>query len=158
MMTRISLYEPFASVFPADLFANAVAGSSWPEWSRSMPAAAPVSRGLASAHTLAMPVDVIETATGWTIRAELAGVAKDQIDIQIDSNTVSISAKRERKSELKDGERLLRAEIASGSVMRSFAMPAELDESAASARFDSGLLTLELPRKQAQLARKLAVQ
>ena len=159
MMTRISLYEPFASVFPADLFANAVAGSSWPEWSRSIPAAAaPISRGLASTHTLAMQVDVIETATGWTIRAELAGVAKDQIDIQIDSNTVSITAKRERKSELKDGERLLRGEIASGSVMRSFAMPAELDESAASAKFEAGILTLELPRKQAQLARKLAVQ
>jgi HSP20 family protein len=42
--------------------------------------------------------------------------------------------------------------------MRSFAMPAELDESAASAKFDAGILTLELPRKQAQVARKLAVQ
>ncbi|MEY2718527.1 MAG: hypothetical protein RL539_1559, partial [Pseudomonadota bacterium] len=69
-----------------------------------------------------------------------------------------ISAKRERQAELKDGERLLRAEIAAGSVMRSFAMPSELDESAASATFDAGILTLELPRKQAQVARKLSVQ
>lgn len=154
-MTRISLYEPFSSVFPADLFANALAGSNWPEWSRAIAAPAATSR---ASSTLAMPVDVIETARGWTIRAELAGVSKDQIDIQIDKNSVSISAKRERQAELKDGERLLRAEIAAGSVMRSFAMPSELDESAASATFDAGILTLELPRKQAQVARKLSVQ
>ena len=42
--------------------------------------------------------------------------------------------------------------------MGSFAMPAEPDETAASAKFEAGILTLELPRKQAQLARKLAVQ
>ncbi|HAB47801.1 MAG: Hsp20/alpha crystallin family protein [Betaproteobacteria bacterium] len=155
-MTRISLYEPFSSVFPADLFANALAGSNWPEWSRAI--AAPAATSRTSSSTLAMPVDVIETARGWTIRAELAGVSKDQIDIQIDKNSVSISAKRERQAELKDGERLLRAEIAAGSVMRSFAMPSELDESAASATFDAGILTLELPRKQAQVARKLSVQ
>jgi HSP20 family protein len=106
---------------------------------------------------LAMPIEVIETAKGWTIRAELAGVAKDQIDIQIESGTVVISARRERKQELKDGERLLRSEISSGAVTRSFSMHAEIDEAAASARFKDGLLTLELPRKQAQTARKLAV-
>jgi HSP20 family protein len=156
MMTRISLYEPFSSVFPADLFANAVAGSNWPEWSRAI--AAPVATSRANNNALAMPVDVIETARGWTIRAELAGVTKEQIDIQIDKNSVSIAAKRERHTELKDGERLLRTEIAAGSVMRSFAMPSELDESAASAKFDAGILTLELPRKQAQVARKLSVQ
>jgi HSP20 family protein len=105
----------------------------------------------------AMPIEVIETAKGWTIRAELAGVAKDQIDIQIESGSVVISARRERKQELKDGERLLRSEISSGAVTRSFSMPAEIDEAAASARFEDGLLTLELPRKQAQTARKLAV-
>ncbi|NCV61045.1 MAG: Hsp20/alpha crystallin family protein [Betaproteobacteria bacterium] len=60
--------------------------------------------------------------------------------------------------EHQDGERLLRAEISAASVMRSFVMPSELDESAASASFDAGILTLQLPRKKAQLARKLAVQ
>ncbi|MBU6382543.1 MAG: Hsp20/alpha crystallin family protein [Betaproteobacteria bacterium] len=158
-MTRISLYEPFASVFPPELFASAINASAWPEWSRS--SATPVAqntRVTAGGASLGMPVDVLETASGWTIRAELAGVTKDQIDIQIDANTVSISAKRERKSEPKDGERLLRAEISAASVMRSFVMPSELDESAASASFDAGILTLQLPRKKAQLARKLAVQ
>lgn len=158
-MTRISLYEPFSSVFPSDMLAHAMAASHWPEWSRhaSTPGAQ-LSRTGASTASISMPVDVIETATGWIIRAELAGVMKDQIDIQIDANTVSITAKRERKSELKEGERQLRSEILTGSVMRSFAMPSELDESAASATFDAGVLTLELPRKKAQLARKLAVQ
>lgn len=157
-MTRISLYEPFASVFPADLLANAVAAANWPEWSRAIGSpSAQHARTAAGGATLSMPVDVIETSTGWIIRAELPGVMKDQIDIQIDANTVSISAKRERRIELKEGERQLRSEITHGSVMRSFAMPSELDESAASAKFDAGVLTLELPRKQAQLARKLAV-
>ena len=104
-----------------------------------------------------MPIEVLETAKGWTIRAELAGVTKDQIDIQIEASTVSIAARRERRQELKDGERILRSEISTGTVSRSFSLPADIDESAASARFDDGVLTLELPRKQPQSARKLAI-
>jgi len=116
-----------------------------------------VQRAAANQGALAMPIEVLETAKGWTIRAELAGVTKEQIDIQIEAATVSISARRERRQEIREGERLLRSEITTGSVTRSFTMPAEVDEAAASARFDDGLLTLELPRKQPQSARKLAV-
>jgi len=116
-----------------------------------------VQRAAANQGALAMPIEVLETAKGWTIRAELAGVTKEQIDIQIEAATVSISARRERRQEIREGERLLRSEITTGSVSRSFTMPAEIDEAAASARFDDGLLTLELPRKQPQSARKLAV-
>jgi len=153
-MTRLSLYEPFSAVFPVDFFS----ASGWPEWTRaSMNTQPTVQRAAANQGALAMPIEVLETAKGWTIRAELAGVAKDQIDIQIESGTVVISARRERRQELKDGERLLRSEISSGAVTRSFSMPAEIDEAAANARFEDGLLTLELPRRQAQTARKLAV-
>lgn len=153
-MTRLSLYEPFSAVFPVDFLSAA----GWPEWTRASLNTQPtVQRAAASQGALAMPIEVLETAKGWTIRAELAGVTKEQIDIQIEAGTVSISARRERRQEVKDGERLIRSEIATGSVSRSFTMPAEIDEAAASARFDDGLLTLELPRKQPQSARKLAV-
>jgi len=153
-MTRLSLYEPFSAVFPVDFFS----ASGWPEWTRaSMNTQPTVQRAAANQGALAMPIEVLETAKGWTIRAELAGVTKEQIDIQIEAATVSISARRERRQEIREGERLLRSEITTGSVSRSFTMPAEIDEAAASARFDDGLLTLELPRKQPQSARKLAV-
>jgi len=153
-MARLSLYEPFSAVFPVDLLTTA----AWPEWTRSaLNGQSSPQRAVSTQSMLAMPIEVVETAKGWTIRAELAGVAKDQIDIQIESGTVVISARRERRQELKDGERLLRSEISSGAVTRSFSMPAEIDEAAANARFEDGLLTLELPRRQAQTARKLAV-
>jgi len=154
VMTRLSLYEPFSAVFPVDLLTSA----AWPEWTRAtLNGQSSPQRAVSAQSMLAMPIEVIETTQGWTIRAELAGVAKDQIDIQIESGTVVISARRERRQELKNGERLLRSEISSGAVTRSFSMPAEIDEAAANARFEDGLLTLELPRKQAHAARKLAV-
>jgi len=152
-MTRLSLYEPFSAVFPVDILSAA-----WPEWTRTSLTAQPgAQRSTGSNGTIGMPIEVLETAKGWTIRAELAGVTKDQIDIQIEASTVSIAARRERRQELKDGERILRSEISTGTVSRSFSLPADIDESAASARFDDGVLTLELPRKQPQSARKLAI-
>lgn len=102
-------------------------------------------------------VDVTETDTQYTVKAELPGVEKDDIDVKIDGNLVSISAKVERNQELKEGERVIRRERYSGSVSRSFSLQSEIDESTATAQYKDGVLSLTLPKKAASERKRLTI-
>nr|WP_284506697.1 Hsp20/alpha crystallin family protein [Caballeronia sp. GAWG1-5s-s] len=92
-------------------------------------------------------LDVSETDAAYQVKAELPGVDKKDIDVKIDRNTVSIHAKSERNKEQKDGERVIRRERYSGEMSRSFSLGSEIDDAAATAQYQDGVLTLTLPKK-----------
>lgn len=138
-MPRLSLYDPFADVFP-ELF-------------RGMLAPASAEGGKA----LEIRIDVTETDAEYKVAAEVPGVAKDDIHVQIDGNRVAISAEVSKDKEARDGERVLRRERYRGAVSRSFALANEIDEERASAAYENGVLNLVLPKKVAAGARKLTI-
>ena len=107
---------------------------------------------------LPLRVDVRETADAYTVAAELAGVKKEDIHVEIEGNEVTISAEVRREAEPKEGEKWLRTERFYGKTARRFALPQELDEGKAQARFTDGVLELTLPKKAAVTGRKIAVQ
>jgi HSP20 family protein len=92
-------------------------------------------------------IDVSETDAAYQVKAELPGVDKKDIDVKLDRNTVSIHARTERKSEDKEGERVIRRERYVGEVSRTFSLGSEIDDAGASARYQDGILTLTLPKK-----------
>ena len=102
-------------------------------------------------------VDVKETGEAYTVHAELPGVKKENIAIEIEGNEVTIAAEVKRGSEAKDGEKMLRAERFYGKAERRFALPVELDEARADARFNDGILELVLPKKAPAAGRKIQV-
>jgi HSP20 family protein len=102
-------------------------------------------------------VDVSESDTVYTVRAELPGVDKNDIDVKIEGNVVSIAAKAEHNKELKEGERLLRSERYSGMISRTFSLDSEIDENAASAQYQDGVLTLTLPKKSTAARKHLQI-
>jgi HSP20 family protein len=105
-------------------------------------------RGAGGEQSLAdIKVDVTESDSGYTMKAELPGVEKKDIDVKIDGNLVSISAKVERNQEMKDGEGVIRRERYTGTVSRAFSLARELDESSAAAEYKDGVLSLTLPKK-----------
>lgn len=138
-MTRLSVYDPFAEVFP-ELFRGFF-----------QPART------ASGEALEIRVDVKESEGDYTVVAEIPGVKKEDIQVQIDGNRVSISAEVKRESEKKEGERVLRSERYYGAVARSFSVASDLDESKAAAKYENGVLTLTLPKKAAPSARRLTI-
>ena len=138
-MARLSVYDPFADVFP-ELFRGFLAQ--------------PRTSVTQSAE---IRVDVRETATEYTVQAEMPGVIRDDIQVQIDGNRVSISADVKRDAGPAEGERVLRSERHYGSLARSFALAVEIDDATASVRFENGVLTLTLPKKTASGARKLTI-
>lgn len=102
-------------------------------------------------------VDVRETPEGYTVNAELAGVKKEDIQIEIDGNEVQIAAEVKREKDVRDNEKWLRSERFYGKTARRFALPQEIDEAQAVAKFADGVLELTLPKKAAAAGRKIAV-
>ncbi|HEY9097691.1 MAG TPA: Hsp20/alpha crystallin family protein [Thiobacillus sp.] len=103
-------------------------------------------------------MDVKEDTNSYCVHADIPGVNKDDIQVSIDGNTVSISAEVKKQVDQKEGESMLRNERYFGRVSRSFALENEIDESASSARYQDGVLELVLPKKVAVAAKRLTIQ
>jgi HSP20 family protein len=102
--------------------------------------------------------DVREVPEAYVVSAELPGVKKDEIHVEIEGNEVTIAAESKREIEAKDGDKWLRTERYFGKVARRFALPQEVDEAKAAAKFENGVLELTLPKKTAVTGRKLSIQ
>jgi HSP20 family protein len=106
-----------------------------------------------------MRVDISETEQAYQVQAEIPGVNKDDIKVSIDGNRVSISAELKNEHETRDaGGKAVRSEREYGQQYRSFMLPTEVDEAGAQARYENGVLRLELPKKEGTGGRQLAIQ
>jgi HSP20 family protein len=103
-------------------------------------------------------VDVKEDEASHTVHAEVPGVPKEDIHVSVEGDVVSLRAEVRQHDEKKDGEKVLRSERYFGAVARSFRLPTELDASQAKAKYDNGVLTLVLPKKQGGSAQRLAIE
>ena len=103
-------------------------------------------------------VEVAEQNGAYLVTAELPGVKKEDIGVAIDGAQVTLSAELKREKDVKDGDRLLHSERVYGKVSRSFALPQELDEAKAEAKFRDGVLELTLPKKAAASRKAITIQ
>ncbi len=92
-------------------------------------------------------VDVKELDGLYTVNAEVPGVGKEDIHVSLDGSVVTLRAEVKQEDSSKD-EKLLRSERYFGSVSRSFQLPQDIDPNQAKAKYDNGVLTLTLPKKQ----------
>jgi HSP20 family protein len=110
----------------------------------------------AAGEPLPLRVDVKETGDAYVLTAELPGVSKEAISVEIERNEVTISAETARAAAA-EGEKWLRTERCHGKAARRFALPQELDEARVAARFELGVLELTLPKKAAPVGRKIEI-
>jgi HSP20 family protein len=118
---------------------------------------APV-RAEMDSNVLQIRIDVEEKDKAYTVRADIPGVKKEDINVRIDGNIVQIDAETKQDKEVKEKGKLLRSERYYGSVSRSFSLSQDIDESKAIAKYENGVLNLELPKKEATALKRLAVQ
>jgi HSP20 family protein len=102
-------------------------------------------------------MDVTETENDYVVHAEMPGVKKEDIDIAIEADQVTVTADVKQQWETKEGVRVLRNERYFGNIYRSFTLPVELDEPACEAKFENGVLELKLVKKAAAPGKKLAI-
>ena len=103
-------------------------------------------------------VDLSEDDKAYTIRAEIPGVNKDDIKIQVDGNRVSISAETKQEKEEKEGERVIRRECYQGSSYRSFSLDNDVDETKTQAKYENGMLELTLPKTNGRAAKRIEIK
>lgn len=116
----------------------------------------PAWRGLEVEPQIKM--DVSEDDKGFTVKAEIPGVRKEDINVSIDGNLVSISAETKHEKEEKEGKKVVRRERYYGSVSRSFTLGQDVDMNKAEAKYEDGVLVLALPKKPGAETKKLTVR
>ena len=144
-MSNLTRYDPFLMEPVSDLFQGLFRPM------RSMMGAQENELG-------SMKIDVTEDDGAYSVKAELPGVDKNDIDVRIDGRVVSIHAKVERSSEQKEGERVIRRERYSGAVSRSFSLASEVDDANAKAEYKDGVLSLSLPKKAPADRKRLTIE
>jgi len=103
-------------------------------------------------------LDVSEDDKAYSIRAEIPGVKKEDIHVNIDGSQIVISAEVKNEKEMKEGERLLRSERYFGKISRTFILDQDVDEETAQAKYTNGVLELHLPKRSSSKARSIAIQ
>jgi HSP20 family protein len=103
-------------------------------------------------------VDVEENDKAYVVKAEVPGVKKEDIDVRIDGNVVTISAESKREKEVKEKGKVIRSERYYGSMLRSFSLGNDVNDAEATAKYTDGVLELTLPKKETAAAKKLTVK
>ena len=104
-----------------------------------------------------IPIDVTEDDKAYKVRAEIPGFSREEIDLSVNGDQVSISAETKKEKEEKKGDQVVLRECYYGKQYRAFTLPQAVDESKTSARYTNGVLELVLPKKAAAATKKIAI-
>ncbi len=104
-----------------------------------------------------LPLNVRTTADALLVEAELPGVKPEDVDITVESNTLTIRADDRSEHTEEQGDWRVR-EISRGNVMRAVTLPNGLETEKAEATFEHGLLTLRIPRAEQVKPRQIQIR
>jgi HSP20 family protein len=93
-----------------------------------------------------LAVDIKENDKSFTLKADFPGIKKEEIALTVDNNMLTLSAEHKEDKEEKEKGRVIRQERRYGRYTRSFNLGSDIDEAGITATFDSGVLTLEIPK------------
>lgn len=102
-------------------------------------------------------VDVAEDASEITLKIELPGVKKDEIDLEVSGDALTIRGEKKFEDKEKAGN-YLRIERSFGKFQRTFSLSVPVDHEKISANFADGVLTIRLPKSEASKPKKVLVQ
>jgi len=94
-----------------------------------------------------LPVDIKEESDAIVIKADLPGVKKEDIDVRVDGNLLTIKAEKKFEEKEEEKDRYHRIERYYGVFQRSFTLPDRVDPEKMKARYEDGVLILTLPKR-----------
>ena len=103
------------------------------------------------------PVDIIDTGKAIIIYAEIPGVDKAAVTIEVKDNVLSISGERTVDPGAGKGS-YMRSERVFGKFQRSFALPAMIPTEKIAARFKHGVLKITIPKPEAERPRQVSIK
>jgi len=102
-------------------------------------------------------VDVHENENQITLRAELPGLAEEDVELTVDKGRLTIQGEKRLEKEDTDGD-YRRIESSYGSFYRSFPLPDSIDQNKIEARFDNGVLNVILPKTEEAQPKRIEVK
>lgn len=102
-------------------------------------------------------VEMYEKEDKFVVRAELPGMKREEIDVSVVGNTLTISGERKAETEIKE-EDYYRCELCYGKFSRSLNLPAAVDAAKVDATYENGILEITLPKVEAAKPKKIAVK
>ena len=101
---------------------------------------------LLTSGTFVPPVDIYEDEQGITLKMEVPGVAQENLNINLENNTLTVSGERKFEKNEKE-ENFHRIERRYGSFTRSFTLPNTVDAEKVNAGYENGILSIQLAKK-----------
>ena len=104
-------------------------------------------------------MDVAESDHAFEVKMDLPGVASNDVDVQIDNNTLTVRGQRSQEKEEKDeAKHFHRVERYSGSFSRSVVLPSAINEDETVAEFKDGVLKITIPKTDDAKPRKITIK
>jgi HSP20 family protein len=101
-------------------------------------------------------MDLSETDEEYRLKMDLPGVSKDDIDVSVENHRLRIRGTREEETK-EEEENFLRVERSRGSFYRSVPFPDPANLEGAEAEYDSGTLTVRVPKQEEQESKKISI-
>lgn len=101
-------------------------------------------------------IDISETEDQFLISAELPGMDKEDITINLENSRLSISGEREVQKE-EENKKFHRLETSYGSFERSFQLPDNVDEESVSASYDDGILDISIQKSEEEVKKQIEI-
>jgi HSP20 family protein len=101
-------------------------------------------------------MDLLETADHFVLRADLPGMTQDDVNIELEESTLTVSGERKSEHEERQ-EGFYRVERAFGSFSRSLTLPQGVDPEAVTASFDNGVLEIRIPKPEERKPRRISI-
>ena len=105
----------------------------------------------------AIPLDVVQDGDDVVVRASVAGVAPEDINVDIEDGVLTVSTESTSESEKKEGTYLLR-ERRSGSYRRSLRLPDSVDADKAESSYEHGVVTITFPKVEARKSKHIEIK
>jgi HSP20 family protein len=102
------------------------------------------------------PMDLVESDDHFVLRADLPGMSEDDVNIELEDSTLTISGERKSEHEAKN-EGFYRVERATGAFSRSLTLPKGVDPESVTARFDRGVLEVRIPKPAERKPRRISI-
>ncbi|GBE36382.1 spore protein SP21 [bacterium BMS3Bbin07] len=102
-------------------------------------------------------VDIYEEGDDVVVKAEMPGIKKDDVDVSLTDNTITISGEK-KKEEKVEKKNYYRLERSYGSFTRTFRLPAEVQSDKAKAKFKEGVLEIRVPKTEEAKKREKKVK
>jgi len=102
------------------------------------------------------PVDIYETAEAIVLKAELPGIGKENLNVEVKDNTLTLRGEKKFEKEVKE-ENYYRVERSYGMFQRAFALPSTVQSDKVRAKFKDGVLEISLPKAEEAKPKQIKV-